>query len=183
MNIITVKQAVLDLRQGDLIIYPTEAMYGIGCDPYNPNAIDMLLQLKQREFKHGFILVASSFSQVKHLIGDVPKERMDAIMATWPGHITWLFPVRDNAPKGVLGEYKTVAIRISSHPVVRELSDLFGGPIISSSANVSGLSPALDVATCHKYFYPNISNVVAGDVGGNASSSAICDALTGRVLR
>jgi L-threonylcarbamoyladenylate synthase len=176
-----ISAAVRRLQRGEVLSYPTEAVYGLGCDPLNKNAVMRLLQLKQRPMSKGLIIVAASLQQLESylLLDDAIRERC---MATWPGPVTWVVPVRDWVPIWLAGEHHSLAARVSAHPVVRALCECFGGPIVSTSANPGGKPPAVTALQVRHYFSGNVSifNSATGSLHG---ATPIYDALSGCIIR
>lgn len=76
---------------GGIIAYPTEAVYGLGCDPFSETAVKKVRTLKNRPQNKGLLLIAASWDQVKDLVGSIPEDRLKAIKESWPGPITWVF--------------------------------------------------------------------------------------------
>jgi L-threonylcarbamoyladenylate synthase len=165
-----------------VIAYPTEAVYGIGCDPWNEDAVATVLELKQRPWHKGLILVASNFNQLQEFIQPVSATLLAELQQTWPGPVTWVLPVRDNVPAWITGEHDTIAVRVSAHPLVQQLCDAFGGAIVSTSANLSGLKPAR-TAYQVRWQLPEVDFVFAGNVGGADKPSQIRDGKSGAILR
>jgi L-threonylcarbamoyladenylate synthase len=180
-----INQAVSVLQQGGIIAYPTEAVFGLGCDPQRDNSIKRLLQVKQRPASKGLILIASEIVQLTPYIDTARLDaaRWQQVQASWPGPYTWLLPVRRGLSKLIRGEHSSVAVRVSAHPIVRQLCDSFGGAIISTSANRSGMSPAVTVDEVEAQLGELIDYVVAGDVGGSDKPTEIRDALSGKIIR
>lgn len=177
------KLAALALRQGKLIAYPTEAVYGLGCDPFNESAIEDLLDLKGRSAAKGLILIASDISQIDPLV-EFPSEAIRAqVSASWPGPVTWIIPASSEAPEWLRGKRGSLAIRVSAHPVASALCKAWGGPLISTSANPSGAKPARTALKTRLYFGSRHIQLVPGKVGQLAKPTAIFDARTGRQLR
>ena len=169
------------LSEGKLIAYPTEAVYGLGCDPFNKHAVEKLLALKQRPSSKGFIILIAEWSQLTPLIGDVPENLLDNVRATWPGPVTWVFPRSNKIPDWLCGHHSSIAIRMSAHPVARGICS--GGAVISTSANISGAMPAVDLAGLSQQFPHGIDAIFSGDLGGTGQLSSIFDVLTGQRLR
>ncbi len=178
-----IRTAVKTLRNGGLIAYPTEAVYGFGCDPFNSTAVYRLLGLKRRQPVKGFILVASEWSQIEHLTKPLPPQVLAHVQSTWPGPITWLFPVSDLVPTWIKGHFSKIALRISAHPIVRELCDHFCGPIVSSSANLEGDPPKRDYRSTTIAFKNSIDFIVQGNVSGAQRPTMIRDAMTDELIR
>jgi L-threonylcarbamoyladenylate synthase len=169
------------LADGKIIAYPTESVYGLGCDPFNQLAVEKIIALKQRPSSKGFIILIADWSQLMPFIGEVPEHRFDVVRATWPGPVTWVFPPAKIIPDWLSGQHNSIAIRMSAHPVARELCAM--GPVISTSANISGDTPAIDVAGVRVQFPSGVDAVLTGELGGNTQLSAIYDVLNGRCLR
>jgi len=169
------------LKQGKVIAYPTEAVYGLGCCPFNEAAVLRLLALKGRTVNKGLLLLIYKWQQLSDLISPISEANMQRVQATWPGHVTWVFPKSTMIPSWISGEHATVAIRMTAHPVARALC--INGPIVSTSANISGALPALEIATLNKQFPHGIDGCVVGKLGDSTMPSAIYDVLTGQKLR
>lgn len=182
-NLLTIPRAVQCLRDGELIAYPTEAVFGLGCDPANEKAVRALLALKDRSADAGLILIGSEFEQFEPFIKPVNTELKNQAMASWPGPVTWLFPRSAAVPDWLAGKYATVAIRVTDHPVCRALCAAFGGAIVSTSANPGQKAPARSSAAVDAYFGSALCGIVAGELGNKDRPSEIRDLATGRVLR
>jgi L-threonylcarbamoyladenylate synthase len=177
------RQAAATLHRGGVVAYPTEAVWGLGCDPFNEQAVLALLALKQRPQSKGLILVAASEAQLAWLLRDLPAAQRARLSATWPGPVTWLVPHRGRVPRWVSGEHDTVAVRVSAHPVVRGLCEAFGGPLVSTSANPAGCRPARQRFQVQRYFGAALDYVVPGAVKGADRPSQIRDLGSGDILR
>lgn len=155
---------------------------GLGCDPWDEDAVVELLRLKRRPADKGLIVAASNIDQLSGLV-DFPRvARLDEITGSWPGPVTWLIPALPGTPGWLTGRHKTLAVRVSAHPVVRRLCDE-AGLLVSTSANPSGCRPARTQRRVRAYFGRDVDCYVPGNVGGDPRPSIIRDALSGRVLR
>lgn len=184
-----IMMAVEQLKQGQVIAYPTEAVWGLGCDPYQQNAFEKILQLKQRPIEKGVILLASDVEQIEFLLHGLSSARYNMILESWENTpqnqqqaSTWLFPTHEQIPKWITGQYDKVAVRVSHHALCQQLCRAFGGFIVSTSANLNGLAPALTTSQVQHYFHDDVY-IVHGDVGQSHRPSRIIDAITGQVLR
>jgi len=182
-SLLTAGQAAQCLRDGEIIAYPTEAVYGLGCDPGNETAVRRLLALKDRPAGAGLILIADAFEHfqpyIQHLTGEQKEQAMDG----WPGPVTWLFPRGEGVPDWLAGQHKTIALRLTAHPVCRALCAAFKGAIVSTSANPRLLEPARSVEQVKRYFGSALCGIVAGELGGERRPSEIRDLASGQVLR
>lgn len=176
------RRAVQSLRAGEVIAYPTEAVWGLGCDPFDEQAVRRVLALKQRSEAKGLILIAADVAQVLPWLAALTPAQRDAALATWPGPYTWIVPAPD-APAWLRGEHASLAVRVSAHPGVQALCRAWGGPLVSTSANRSGEPPARDAAELRQQFGDGLGFILPGALGGDPNPSEIRDAMTGAVLR
>ncbi len=167
------KQAVRSLKQGGIIAYPTEAVFGLGCDPLNPAAVTRLLELKQRDPAKGLILIASSIKQLKPFLLPLRKKTKKRLARTWPGPVTWLLPARPECPDWLTGDHDTLAVRVTAHPGCRALCKALQGPLISTSANISQRRPAKHKLALLKQFGLDIDFLLPGATGNLAQPTEI----------
>ncbi len=170
------------LRKGRLIAYPTESIWGLGCDPFNETAILELLKLKNRDINKGLILIASNWEQIKDLTKPIDPSILQNAFDHWPGLFTFLFPASTKAPKWITGDHDSIALRITNHPIAKALCDEFGGPIVSTSANISSMPVVQNIQEAKQLFQNQVDCYVEGETGG-AKPSKIIDIITGKVLR
>lgn len=175
--------AVAVLRAGGVVLHPTEAVWGLACAPLDASAVAALHEIKRRPPDKGLILVADQFHRFAPLLAPVPASRLRAALATWPGPQTWVFPAADTCPAWLTGGRRSLAIRVSAHPLVRALAEGFQGPLVSTSANTSGRPPVHTLAAVEPAIVAAVSAVVAGSTGGQARPTPIRDLLTGDLLR
>ena len=171
------------LHTGAVIAYPTEAVWGLGCDPDNPEAVAKLLQLKQRDPAKGLILVAASMQQFEEYLAGLSPSQLATLEQSWPGPYTWLVPDNGRCAPLVKGQHNAVALRVSAHPVVVELCRAFGGPIVSSSANISGRPALLRSWSVRRNFSTQLDYCLEGPLGGANKPSEIRDLITHKVIR
>ena len=166
------------LKQGEIIAYPTEGVWGLGCDPKNNKAILKLLSLKGRSSKKGLILIGAKPEHFYDYVDfDLYKERL---LQKWPGAHTWVVPSKTQNSL-LTGETKNIALRMSSHPKIIQLCNEFNGALVSTSANKEGEPTLLTLGSIKKQF-PSVEPL-KGDLGGMTKPSGIQDLLTGRIIR
>lgn len=176
--------AVDALIAGEVIAWPTEAVWGLGCDPHNPTAVKKLLKIKQRQVEQGLILVAADFEQLQNLVAPVTVCEMGRALGSWPGPVSWLFPLRAETPAWLSGQHQTLAVRVTDHPLTRRLCRVFGGPLVSTSANPSGLPAAASLADVEKYFVGSeLAGYLKGELGVQGQVSQIRDLATDELIR
>ena len=178
-----IESAVAALKQGGIIAYPTEAVFGLGCDPDNESALERLLELKQRPQEKGLIIIAASYEQLQPYIQPLANKQKEKVESTWPGSITWLLPVNKNVSRLLRGEHETIAARVTAHPVASKLCQQYGKPVVSTSANVAGLAPARSVGEVIQQFNKQVDYILDGEVDLEANPSEIRDLLTDRIIR
>lgn len=179
-------QPVVDcLRTGGVVAYPTEAVYGLGCDPRNHAAFEKLFALKQRPPTQGVLLIGADFDQVAPYI-DLARTPADALaraQATWPGPHTWIFPRAADVPEWIAGGHAGIALRVTAHGPAAELCRAFGGAIVSTSANRHGEPPARSAADVRAALGDALDAILDAPTGGLERPTPIRDAISGDSLR
>ena len=175
--------AVEQLRAGQVIAYPTEAVYGLGCDPANESAVRKVLSLKDRPESAGLVLIASEYSQLQAWIAEIDQSLVEKAMQTWPGPVTWLFPRAMGVPDYLAGNHDTIAVRLTAHEPSRALCNAFGSALVSTSANPTAEEPARSAREVEDYFGHHIGGILAGPLGGAENPSEIRDLLHDNIIR
>jgi len=183
VRMLNTQEAARRMQAGEVIAYPTEAVFGLGCDPANEQAVRHLLSLKQRSPDAGLILIADRFEYFQAFIGEIDEARLQPALASWPGPVTWLFPRAATVPDWLAGKHPAIALRLTAHPVCRQLCADFGGAIVSTSANPTTQPAPKSAAEVATYFPQGLAGIVEGELGGRELPSEIRDLLTGKVLR
>lgn len=168
-----------------VIAYPTEAVFGLGCDPTNEAAIKQLLALKKRPVEKGLILIAADYSQLLPYIDDqaIAQEKRFQVLSHWPGPVTLILPVRSSVSTWLTGGRETIAVRVTAFEPARTLCRKLGTALVSTSANPAGEEPARTAEQVRTYFGDQLSWVMETQTGGAKSPSKIIDPLTEKVFR
>jgi len=179
------EQVIHALIRGDVIAYPTEGVFGVGCDPDNDAAIKKLLSVKNRSAEKGLILIAASYEQIKPYINEqeLGKRRLTQVQDSWPGPTTWVMPVSHKTSDLVTGQFDTIAVRVTDHPLVKKLCSAFGKPITSTSANLSGFPPCRTTHQVKEQLGDSGVVILEGQTGGRDKPSEIRDACSLEILR
>ena len=177
------RRAVETVRGGGVIAYPTEAVYGLGCDPLEEDAVRRILAIKQRDAAKGLILIASRLSQLLPFMAKLPDEIMGKLGKSWPGPVTWVVPAAAHVPGWLTGGRPTLAVRVTAHPDANALCEACGMALVSTSANRGGQAPARTGLRVRAQLGSEVDWIMPGAVGGLAKPTEIREALTGKVLR
>ncbi|MCL1079292.1 threonylcarbamoyl-AMP synthase [Parashewanella spongiae] len=179
------QQAIPVIQSGGIIAYPTEAVYGLGCDPDNLAALNRLLILKDRPWQKGLIIVASDWEQLTDYVdfAKMTDEQMTEAKSKWPGPVTQVMPAKASVSSKLKGSFNTIAVRISAHSIVQQLCQSLGKPLVSTSANLAGEPPALSIEQIEHVFEHQLDAIILGELGNQNQPSRIIDVLTGQVLR
>lgn len=169
-------------QQGGIIAYPTQAMFGLGCCANDITAINKLLTIKQRSADKGLILLASSLSQLDDYILPLTKNQQQKISQTTRA-TTWLVPAKPDVSPLLMGQYPTIAIRITQHPPTKTLCQLIDHPITSTSANLSGHPPATSAQEIINIFDNKINALLNSPTGNKQRPSTIIDLLNHHIIR
>ena len=176
------RRVAASLRTGAVIAYPTEAVWGLGCDPLNADAVYRLLAIKRRPVDKGLILIAADRAQLAPFVLPPDADLQQRLDASWPGPVTWLLPARPGTPRWLRGRHSSIAVRVTAHPLAAQLCRAFGGPLVSTSANAAGRPPARTGLQA-RLRCPGIDLVVPGLTGGQRRPSEIRDARSGTIVR
>jgi L-threonylcarbamoyladenylate synthase len=179
----SIQTAVHAVQQGGVIAYPTEAVYGLGCNPRDLTAVQRILDLKQRPAHKGLILIAANFAQVAPYVLPLTPAIQTRIFAPTSHPTTWLLPVNPDVAPLIRGEHDTLAIRFTQHPICYALCQQLGHPLISTSANLSQHEPARSAAEVQQQFGTQLTYILDAPLGNASAPSEIHDARTGAVLR
>ncbi|GAA0208434.1 L-threonylcarbamoyladenylate synthase [Kangiella japonica] len=188
VNDFQIKRAVNLMEQDGVIAYPTEAVFGLGCLPFSTDAIERILQIKNRPWHKGLILVASDIAQIEPFVD----ENYHDLLVCFDSYadpnepdqpVTWLLPKSDIVLPLVCGDHEKIAIRLCKHPIVEALCDEAQSVIVSTSANRAGYPEMKRTEEVRNKMSQQLDMVVSGAVGGYDRPSKIIDAQTQQVLR
>jgi L-threonylcarbamoyladenylate synthase len=179
------QRAARILKQGGIVAYATEYCFGLGCDPFNRNAVLRLLRLKRRPVMKGLIVLAANNEQLTPYLNDIPPQ----VAASWPGPHTWLLVPRPGIPGWITGRHantgrsRRIAVRVTAHAQAAALCQAAGMAIISTSANRAGESPARSDREAVRRFGKLVDCVLRGSVGEARMPTPIRDAITDTLVR
>jgi L-threonylcarbamoyladenylate synthase len=171
----SIERAVGYLREGQVIAYPTETIYGLGADVQEKKAVKRIYDLKARDYGLPISILVSNLVMLREVVSDVPERAFPLMRKFWPGPLTILFPASSIIPKGLVTNTGKVGIRISSHPVAAALVETFGRPMTTTSANLSGFPPSLAVKHVQKYFGDKLPCILDGGEVEPSRGSTVVD--------
>jgi len=177
-----ITQATHRLKQGGVIIYPTESVFGIGCDATNLLAVSRLLNIKQRCYKKGLILLVSDISQIAAYVQPLTTQQLTTISGPQIRATTWLLPVQPHVSHLIKGQHAKLAVRMTNHPIAKKLCHDLGRPIVSTSCNKSGKAISSKVTYSRNQLWRQVDYCIAGSCGGQAASQII-DLQSGNIFR
>jgi len=177
-----IREALRHIEDGGIIAYPTETVYGLGCDPFNAAAVLHLLDLKQRNICQGLVLIASDFAQLEPLLLPLTPRVKKRVTKTAAKPVTWVLPCLPEMPAWLRGKHASLAVRVTSHPMAAALCKQWGGPLVSTSANLHGKQPATSPLAVRKTFNGQLDYILHGD-RGSGRPSEIRDGISGTILR
>lgn len=187
------------IKQGKILAYPTESVWGLGCNPFDEQAVRKLLDLKSRAMDKGLIVVTASDGLLQDFFRGLPYHQQEKIMHSWrfayhkKQATTWLFPMPKDLlvpiPNWVTGDKNSLAVRVISHKKTAKLCDLLKsqhaipyGFLVSTSCNPATLPPATDLMMAYQYFGDQVC-YLKGEVLGYDKPSQIIDVMTEEVMR
>lgn len=176
---IPILKAAAILKEGGVIAYPTEGIYGLGCLPEKEDAVLRVLEIKQRDPSMGLVLIASRAEQLERW-AVLPDTELASDLER---PVTWILEARRDASELIRGRHAGIAVRITAHPVAAALCDAAGSPLVSTSANVTGRQPTRNPFVLRRRFGPLVDYVVPGRCGPARGASEIRDYASGTTIR
>jgi L-threonylcarbamoyladenylate synthase len=173
------REAARCIREGGVIVYPTETVYGIGCDPWNRAAVERVLAMKGRRGDNPMLLLASSRRMVEERFGALDALAGALASAFWPGPLTLVIRPAAECPEYLYGPSGGIAVRVTSHEAVAAMAEAFGGPIVSTSANLSGHPPVLSFEDARALFGGAADMVLDSREPCTGVPSTVVDTLSG----
>jgi L-threonylcarbamoyladenylate synthase len=170
-------RAVEFLKKGEVVAYPTETFYGLGVDIYNEKAIKRLFRLKQRDWGLPISILVSDMEMLASVVMEVSDQVKGLIEAFWPGPLTILFPAAPSVSKSLTTNTGKIGIRISSDPIATKIVSEFGRPITTTSANLSGFPPSLNIKHVLNYFKDRLPCAVDGGECEPSKGSTVVDVV------
>ena len=177
----SIRHAAHIIKNGGVIAYPTDTIYGLGCNPYNPDAIEKINVVKQRPLKKQFILLAGDIDQVRHLVCMDEKQEKTLSQNTEP--TSWIIKASKHAPSWLIGNHRTLTVRISNNNDVKRLCNALGHAIISTSANISGATPAKNSIELHRFFHQKVDKILIANKPPNGKPSKIIRLSDNHIFR
>lgn len=179
----SIAHATAAIKQGGVLIYPTEGVFGIGCDFRNELSVEKLLRLKQRSVSKGLVLIASHIEQVLPLILPEESAHLARALKSWPGHHTWVFPASKLTPKWITGDFSSVAVRVTDHPAAKALCEACGHALVSTSANISNQPTPINISAIQNMWQDQIDYYLDLPLGSATKPSSIRLASSGEIFR
>ena len=169
------------LLRGGVIAYPTEGVFGLGCLPDDAQAVQRIVNIKQRDAAKGLILIAADADQLDGWI-DLPLDT--TLPDPEPGHpVTWIVPPGPKVTPELRGMHVTIAVRLTTNPTAKALCEAVDSPLVSTSANRSGKPTARNRFVLRRLFGGVVDFIVPGDCGPASGPSEIRDFASGHVFR
>jgi len=173
-----VKEAVQILKNGGVIVFPTDTVYGLGADAFNSKAVERIYEIKKRPRHLPLPLLLSDVSQVTMIAKSVPEIGWSLASHFWPGGLTLVLPKAASLPT-YLAKGPTVAVRVPNHPICLALSKRLGRPIIGTSANISGQPSSLTADKVKQQLGDKVDLIIDGGKCSGGSESTIVDVTGG----
>ena len=171
----SISRAVGHLRGGGIVAFPTETYYGLAVDPDCALAVARLFTVKQRGDNKPLLLLIDHKEQLADLVEEISPLYRPLMKRYWPGPLTLVFPAKTHVNREITGHTGTVGIRISPHPLARQLVQRMGKPITATSANISGRAPARSAAEVEEM----LGDLIDYIIDGGPSDGGLCSTVIG----
>jgi L-threonylcarbamoyladenylate synthase len=176
------RRAVEALERGDVIVYPTETLYGLGADAFNRAAVERVFQLKGRDRNNPLPVLITDCAMLRTLVDEIPPTAQSLMDRFWPGPLTIVLPARKGVPEPLLNRRGGVAVRVSSEPIASELVSALARPLTATSANPSGEEPARTVEQAQRYFTGRVELFIDGGTLASRTGSTVVE-VSGNTLK
>jgi L-threonylcarbamoyladenylate synthase len=173
--------AVQVLKGGDVIVFPTETLYGLGADALNDAVVEKVFQLKGRDPRNPIPVLVADQEMLHTLVTKIPTVAQKLMDRYWPGPLTLVLPGRKNIPKPLCNPTGGVGIRISSQSIATSLVNGLGRPLTATSANPSGKEPARTLQEAKTYFADRVELFVDGGTLTSKSGSTVVEVMEDNV--
>ncbi len=179
----TITAAARILRLGGVVAYPTEACFGLGCDPRNLSAVRRILRMKKRTWDKGLIIIADRLERLLPYLGPCEFSLRERILRSDSVPVSWVCPASSGVSRLIRGKRHSIAVRITHHPPTARLCQNAAMALVSTSANVAGQAPLRSPNAVFREFGRMVDMVVDAPVGDASRPSAVIDLVTGEVFR
>lgn len=178
----SIAAALAALKRGEVIVFPTETLYGLGADALNQAAVDSVFRLKGRDPSTPIPVLVADRAMLGELVDAIPPLASQLMERFWPGPLTLVLPARANLPKPLLNATGGVGVRISSQPMATQLVQALGRPLTATSANPTGGEPARTLIEAKKYFSDSVQTFIDGGTLTSNTGSTVAE-VQGERLR
>ncbi len=175
------RQAIASLKRGDVIVFPTETLYGLGADALNPGAVEKVFQLKDRNPDTPIPIIVADRAMLKGVVENIPPVAQTLMEQFWPGPLTLVLPAAPGTPKQLLNRTGGVGVRISSQPMATQLARQLGRPLTATSANPSGQQAASTIEQAQNYFAGDVEVFLDGGKLPSKIGSSVVEVIDGRI--
>jgi len=179
-----IHQAAAVIKNGGIIVYPTETLYGLGADPLNSEAIKRLYEIKGRERAKPIPFLIKDQEMLATLVDEIPPLGRQLMGQHWPGPLTLIFRATEGLPPPLRGEAGTIGVRISAHPIARLIVEAVNTPLASTSANPAGTGDLIDARSIAELLGDQVDLIIdGGEVAGRGSTVVDLTVDPPRVVR
>ncbi|MBN1254438.1 MAG: threonylcarbamoyl-AMP synthase [Deltaproteobacteria bacterium] len=179
-----IHQVAKVIKGGGIIIYPTETLYGLGANPFDPEAVERLFRIKGREAGKPIPFLIKDQEMLETLVADVPSTAKQLMEQYWPGPLTLIFRAKEGLPPLLRGEAGTIGVRISTHPIARLIVEAVDIPLTATSANPAGEKDLTDARSIAEILGDQVDLVIdGGNVAGQGSTVVDLTVDPPRVVR
>ena len=176
-----ISRAVAALMRGEVIVFPTETLYGLGADALDPAAVEKVFDLKDRDPSNPIPVLVADRAMLLNLVSGIPPVAERLIACFWPGPLTLVLAARGRLPKPLVNTNGGIGVRISSQPIAGRLLQALGRPLTATSANPSGQPAAHSVEQARNYFAGAVDIFIDGGELASQTGSTVVETIGDRI--
>jgi L-threonylcarbamoyladenylate synthase len=167
--------ALAGLRRNEVIVFPTETLYGLGADALSFAAVEKVFQLKGRDPNNPIPVLIDGRDMLNRIAADIPPLAESLIARFWPGPLTLVLPARKDIPRPLVNSNGGIGVRLSSQPIATQIVKALGHPLTATSANPSGKAPARTLHEAKQYFSGQIDVFIDGGALTSRTGSTVVE--------
>jgi len=171
------------LRSGGVVAHVTEGVWGLACDPLQVDTVLRVIALKRRDVARGLIVIGATPEDLAPFVDPEAADAWDKAARYWPGPVTCVLPARADTPWWLTGDHNSIALRQTAHAPSAALSRVFGGPLVSTSANLAGRPPVRSAWQVRARLGHGVDFILGSRADAPGVPSQIRDMRNGQILR
>ena len=173
-----ISSAAQIIKNGGVVAFPTHSLYGMAADALNPQAVEKIFRLKNRDLKNPLLILIHDVRQLDDLVKRIPDAARRLMDTFWPGCVTLVFEASGHLPDNLTSKTGKIGIRLAGHPAARMLAEAAGSPLTGTSANLTGQPGCRDISNLNPVLKASLDLILDAGLLKEEGASTVVD-ITG----